>query len=292
MTETVIMALLALTLAGGSVPQTGRAPIAVVAAENFYGDVAVQIGGADVTVRSILENPDQDPHLFEATPAVGRELAGARIVIYSGIGYDPWMDKFLAATRSPGRKVIVVARLIGRKPGDNPHIWYEPQAMKALAARLAALLIAEDPAHAEAYRTRLARFDASLRPLAAKIAALRARYAGTPVTATEPVVGYLFQALGLKVLNHRFQLAVMNGTEPGARDVGTFESDLRNHRVELLVYNGQATSPLAERMVTLAHAAGVPVVEATETEPPGKNYQQWMADELEAIASALAKERR
>ncbi len=71
------------------------APVGIVAAENFYGDVAAQIGGNDVRVTSILDNPDQDPHLFEASPSVGRALSGARIVVYNGIDYDPWMDKLL-----------------------------------------------------------------------------------------------------------------------------------------------------------------------------------------------------
>lgn len=267
--------------------QPPAGPIRILAAENFYGDVARQIGGRDVTVASILTNPEQDPHLFEVSPAVGRAVSGARIVIYSGIGYDPWMPRMLAAARAPGRHVIDVAALIGRKAGDNPHIWYDPATMPALAHTLADLLIAEDPAHQAGYRARLATFDAAMAKLRARIATLRQRLAGTPVTATEPVFGEMFKALGMVVRNRAFQLAVMNGTEPSAAAIGAFEHDLRARKVALLVYNSQATSQLARRMADLARASGIPVVGATETEPPGTLYQAWMQDELTKIAQAL-----
>jgi zinc/manganese transport system substrate-binding protein len=263
--------------------------IRVVAAENFYGDIAKQIGGADVTVTSILNNPDQDPHLFEVSPSVGRDVSAARIVIFNGIDYDPWMQKLLEAARSGNRTTIVVAELIGKKTGDNPHIWYDPATMLALAQKLTAVLETEDPNNRVTYDRRRAQFEQSLQPVQAKIAALRQRLVDTPVTATEPVFGYMFEALGLQVRNRPFQLAVMNNTEPSASDVAAFESDLKTHAVKLLVYNSQATDPIAERMRMLAQAAGVPVVGATETEPPGENYQAWMLGELDAVNQALPR---
>jgi zinc/manganese transport system substrate-binding protein len=264
-------------------------PIAVVAAENFYGDVARQIGGPEVKVTSILGNPDADPHLFEASPSVARAVSAAQIVIYNGIDYDPWAAKLLGATRSSDRKAIVVVDLVGKKPGDNPHIWYDPKTMPALAKALAADLSRADPAHQAAYQRRLLRFRQSLRPIMAKVAALRQRLAGTPVTATEPVFGYMLDALGMRVRNQRFQFAVMNNTEPSASDVAAFEDDLRMHRVRMLVYNSQASDPIAALMLDIARASHIPVVGATETEPPGKTYQTWMGSELDAVDRALPK---
>ena len=270
-------------------PVLAQAPqhLAIVAAENFYGDVARQIGGPDVTVTSILANPDQDPHLFEASPSAARAVSAARIVIYNGIDYDPWMENLLAASRSSGRETIIVAGLIGKKPGDNPHVWYDPAAMLALAQSLSARLIADDPAHRDEYKQRLAAFTALQKPIEAKITQLRARLAGTPVTATEPVFGYMFDALGMDVRNREFQIAVMNDTEPSASDIAAFENDLKSHQVKLLVYNSQATNPIADRMVELAKASQIPVVGAAETEPTGKNYQSWMMSELDAVDRAL-----
>jgi zinc/manganese transport system substrate-binding protein len=265
-------------------------PVAVVAAENFYGDIANQIGGPDVKVTSILTNPDQDPHLFEASPSAARAVSAARIVIYNGVGYDPWIEKLLSAAPNSDRAAIDVSELVGRRPGDNPHIWYDPHTVLALAARLADELSVADPAHQADYRQRVAEFRQSLQPIEAKIAALRARLAGTPVAATEPVFNYLLDAIGAQVHDRRFQLAMMNNTEPGASDVVTFEKDIESHRVRMLVYNSQASDPTAERMVRLARTSHIPVVAVTETEPPGKNYQEWLSSELDAVDQALAKQ--
>jgi zinc/manganese transport system substrate-binding protein len=241
---------------------------------------------------SILSNPDQDPHLFEVSPSVGRNVSAARIVIYNGIDYDPWIEKLLAAARSADRKTIVAAELVGKKTSDNPHIWYDLATMPALAKTLGEALIAEDPAHKAGYEQRLTRFEASVKPIQAKIAELRERLTGTPVTATEPVFGYMFDALGMQVRNQAFQLSVMNNTEPGASDIATFENDLKTHQVKLLVYNSQATNPMATRMQKIAKASKVPVVAVSETEPSGKNYQAWMMGVLDAVDRALPKATR
>lgn len=286
MKQIVIAAGLAILAAA---PVRAAEPISIVAAENFYGDVAQQIGGSAVKVTSILSNPDQDPHLFEASPSVARGLSGARIVIYSGIDYDPWMEKLLSASKSADRTEIVVADLVGKKTGDNPHIWYDPATMLAFSRALADALAAADPANKAGYEKRLAAFQTSVKPIQDKISALRERLNGTPVTATEPVFGYMFEALGMEVRNQPFQLAVMNDTEPSASDVAAFEDDLKTGKVKLLVYNSQASDAMAKRMLDLAKQHKIPVVGAEETEPPGKTYQTWMASELNAVDKALPK---
>ena len=287
-----IAACLALLLSVPAQAQTAPAPIGphpvgIVAAENFYGDVARQIGGAEVHVTSILSNPDEDPHLFEASPSVARAISGARIVVYSGIDYDPWMAKLIGAAKSGERQVIVVADLVGRKTGDNPHIWYDTATMLAYAKTLAAALAADDPEHASLYDQRLARFTASIAPIQAKIACAApapGRHAGDRDRAG---VRLHVRRVGHAGAQLSFQMAVMNGTEPAASDVAAFETDLQTHAVKLLVYNAQASDPIAQRMEKLAKASHVPVVGAAETEPPGKTYQAWMMGELDAVAKAL-----
>ena len=263
--------------------------IAVVAAENFYGGVAREIGGERVAVISILNNPDQDPHLFETTPTVVRQVAAAQVVVLNGAGYDSWMEKLLAVSPKPGRAVIAAADLMHQKAGGNPHLWYDPRTMPAVAGALAAALTAADPAHKNEYAARLKTFLASLAPLNDKIAAIRGKYAGTPVTATEPVFGDMAAALGLTMHNERFQLAVMNGTEPAARDFAQFEQGLKGRAVRILFYNTQARSNLVTHLVDLAHASHVGVVGVTETAPPGASYLAWMLSELDATAKALGE---
>ena len=271
-----------------AVAPAADAKIAVVAAENFYGNVAEQIGGDRVSVVSILNNPDQDPHLFEVSPAVIRQVAAARVVVYNGAGYDPWIEQVLSATAKPDRVAIVAADLIHRESGDNPHLWYDPIAMPIVARSLANGFAAADPAHKDEYAARLSAFLATLAPLDAKIAAIRDKYAGAAVTATEPVFGAMAKALKLSMANERFQLAVMNDTEPSARDVAAFERDLKDRKVRVLFYNKQAVTKLVEHLVALARASKIPVVGITETAPAGLSYQDWMQNELDETDRALA----
>ena len=277
--------LLPLSIAAGAAE-----PLSVVAAENFYGDVARQIGGPDVRVTSILGNPNQDPHEFEAGASTARALADARLVVYSGADYDPWVAKLLAASRSATRKVIVVADLTHRKSGDNPHLWYDPATMPALAKALAAEFTAEDPAGEAGYADRLNLFLESLQAMNRQIDAMHRRYAGLPVTATEPVFGYMADALGLRMLNGDFQLAVMNDTEPSASQVAAFQDDLKARKVRVLFYNSQVTNDLTARLQKLARDSGVPTVGVTETEPLGMTYQDWMTGQLQTVDKALSGE--
>jgi zinc/manganese transport system substrate-binding protein len=276
-------------LAQPAEPAAPIKPITVVAAENFYGDIARQIGGAQVAVASILTNPDQDPHEFEASPSTARAFADAAVVIVNGAGYDGWAVKLLSASPATSRAVIVVAALVRKKTGDNPHVWYDPATMPAVAEALSSLFVKLDPAHQADYARRLRIFRDSMKPLDERIAEMNKKYSGKPVTATEPVFGYMAAALGLDMRNAGFQLAVMNDTEPSAGAVAAFEKDLRTRAVKVMLYNSQTSEALTRRMRKIATQAGVPVVGVTETEPRGKDYQEWMLSQLNALDRALAR---
>jgi zinc/manganese transport system substrate-binding protein len=263
-------------------------PVKVVAAENFYGDVAAQIGGDYVAVTSILSNPDDDPHLFEASASTAKALVDAKIVVVSGADYDPWMEKLLSANKAPGRREILVATLAHKKAGDNPHLWYNPATMKAVGNTLGVDLAIVDPAHRADYQKGATAFAASLEPLEAKISAMRAKYVGQPITASEPVFGYMAELLGLKVHNEKFALAVMNNTEPSASEVAGFEDDLKGHKVKAMLYNAQASEPAVQRLVQIAKDEKIPVVGVSETEPADATYQQWMMSQLDALDKALS----
>ncbi len=284
-----VMALAAVLLASASPALAASAPLTIVAAENFYGDLAKHVAGSHATVTSILSNPDQDPHLFEADAATAKALTNARIVIANGADYDPWMEKLLNASKAENRAEIVVADLVGKRPGDNPHLWYDPAIMKATAEKLAEELSKADPAHKADYDKNAKAFVASLKPLEAKMADIKSHYAGQPVTASEPVFGYMAQALGLDMHNEKFQTAVMNSTEPSPADVAAFEDDLKGHKVKVMLYNSQADDAAVKRLVGIAKASHVPVVGVSETEPAGKTYEVWMLEQLNALNQALAK---
>ncbi len=255
------------------------AGVNIVAAENFYGGLAREIGGNSVNVTSILSNPNQDPHEFATDAATAKAVADADIVIYNGIGYDDWMDKLLGAQGKPGRIVIRVADLIGAKAGDNPHIWYDPRTMPALAAKLADIL--KQPEN-------LAAFQNEMSAVTAKIAEIKSAHAGTVVTATEPVFGYMADALGFKMENYEFQVAVMNDTEVSFQQASDFQKSLHDKSMKILFYNSQVTDPVTQREQETAKKLGVAVIGVTETQPPdAKSYVTWMLAELNAVETAL-----
>ncbi len=287
-----LLGLLGLPVAVAWPAPAGAGVLRIVAAENFYGDVASQLAGPEARVSSVLANPDADPHLFEADIATARAVADADLVIYNGLNYDTWMSRLLAGLGPSRRRLIEAAAAAGlTTPGSNPHLWYDPAAMQAVARAIAARLEQIDPAHQPLYARRLQEVLDSFGPIRAEIARLRGRYAGTPVAATEPVAQYLAAALGLAMREQRFQLAVMNDTEPSASDTGAFEADLAQRRVRVLLYNEQVASAAAERLLDIARTSGIAVVGVTEMEPPGVHYQQWMLGTLHALDLALAGSR-
>jgi zinc/manganese transport system substrate-binding protein len=262
--------------------------IRILAAESVYGAVAADIAGPAADVESVLKNPAQDPHDFEANPQTARLVAASDIVILNGADYDPWMDRLLAAAPRPGREEVRVSDLVGAAPGANAHLWQTPATMVSVAQALTAKLTAWDAADAEQFQQRAQKFLDRMKTVQARVTALRLQCGGTPVTATEPVIGPLVAALGLTMRNERYQLAVMNGTEPRAGDVVAMDDDLRQHRVRLLFHNTQVSDAATDRLLEIARASHVPVVGVTETLPAGTDYPDWILNELIAIRAALA----
>jgi zinc/manganese transport system substrate-binding protein len=285
-----------LGLTGALVPDgpAGAAPssakVAIVAAENEYGNVAAQIGGRYVTVTSVESDPNTDPHTYEVSPGVAEEVSGARIVIQNGVGYDEFMNKVESASPSSHRLVIDVQRLLGLPDSTpNPHLWYKPTTMPAVAGALASDLAKVDPAHASVFRARAKAFDASLRPWLDAMARFDTAHPDTPVATTEPVGDYMLQAAGTDNRTpFRLQADIMNGVDPTPQDVSLQDSLFSARRVKVFVYNQQVTDPLTQSFITAAEKAHIPIVGVYETMPtPGYDYQSWMLAEVRALDRAV-----
>jgi zinc/manganese transport system substrate-binding protein len=286
----IVACLTALTvlLNGYSAPASPSSRIVVVAAENFYGNVVSQIAGDHVAVTSIISDPSVDPHEYETSARDAVAVANAQLVIENGADYDAFMEHLLAASPNPSRKVINVADLTGHKAGDNPHLWYDPAIMPKVAQTVFETLLQIDPANATSYRDWYGAFQASWPQLTQAIAQLKAQYAGTPVAATEPVFGYMAQAIGLNVITpEQFQKAIEDGNDPPASALAQMEDQLKTHQVKVLLYNTQTISPVTTRVQDLARRVGIPIVGVSETEPPDKSFQQWMLSQLSELRAAL-----
>jgi len=268
--------------------------ICAIGAENEYANVLSQIGGRYVSVASVLNNPNTDPHTFEVSPKVAEEVSAAKLVVQNGVGYDQFMNTIESASPSSTRRVIVAQHVLGLPDGtSNPHLWYDPRTMPAVARALTTALDALSPRHKAYFEDHLRAFDASLAPWFHAIAAFKARYAGTPVATTEPVADYLLSAMGAANLSPMvFQLNIMNGVDPSPQDI-TLENGLLTGRVvKVFCYNQQVVSSLTESIRQTAESANVPVVGVYETMPtPGYDYQRWMLAEVAAIQAAVVQGR-
>ena len=258
-------------------------PIKIVAAENFYGDIASQLGEPYVQVISILSNPNQDPHLFSTSPSTAKAIADANLIIYNGINYDAWMDTLLKPFSNQHKAVIVVANLMHKKPGDNPHIWYNPNTMLTYSRDLIEKLNQLDPVHADYYQRRFNVFKQQYDEFLHKISQLKRQCQGTPVIATEPIFNEMADALGLVMYGNDFQLSVMNETEPSAKEILDFQDKLAKKLVNVLIYNSQVINPLTEKIKNFAKKNGIAIVGITETQPAKQDYLNWMNQQLDNL---------
>jgi zinc/manganese transport system substrate-binding protein len=172
----------------------------------------------------------------------------------------------------------------------NPHLWYDPKTMPAVAQALVADLSALDPAHASVFQANESKFMTSLQPWLDATAAFKVKYGGTPAATTEPVADYLLGAMGIVNLTpFSFQADVMNGTDPSPQDVTLEDGFFTKHQVKVFCYNQQVTDSLTASIRQTALKSGVPVVGVYETMPvPGYDYQSWMMAEVAAIQKAVA----
>lgn len=280
----------AVLLCTATAAPAATAAIKAVGVENEYANVISQIGGQYVQVTAIETDPNTDPHTFEVNPKVAGQIAAADLVVKNGIGYDTWADKIIAAAPNGKRKVIDVQHLLGLPDSTpNPHLWYDPKTMPAVAKQVASDLSALNPAEAAYFHANEQKFDASLKPWLAAIAAFKAHHPGTPVAVTEPVADYMLEAAGIDIQTpYSMQAAIMNGTDPSPQDVTKQNALFTDHRVKVFVYNQQVTDALTQSFLALAKQNGIPVVGVYETMPtPGFTYQSWMLAEVDALDKAV-----
>jgi zinc/manganese transport system substrate-binding protein len=291
----LFLALLALAVAGcggsGSAP-SGSGKLNVVAAEDFWGSIAAQLGGDQVEVTDIITNPSADPHDYEPSAEDARTMAGSQFAIVNGIGYDQWATRLLDANPSSGRTVLTVGEVLGLKDGDNPHQWYSPSSVQRVIKQIVADYEQADPGHAAYFDAQRRQFEsAGLAGYRRLISQIRAEYAGTPVGASESIFEPLAPALGLKLITPRgFMDAIAEGTEPTPADKATADSQIAGGQIGVWIYNSQNATPDVQRLNDTARAAGIPVATVTETlTPEGASFQAWMTRELEGLRAALAK---
>ena len=288
----------AVTVGGVALPRAsatehrgGGAVVRVVAAENFWGSIVSQLGGAHAHVTSIITNPNTDPHSYEPTAADARTLADAQLVIENGIGYDPWVAKLLAANGTHPT-VLNVGDLLGLADGDNPHRWYNPVDVHTVIGQIVADLERLDPRDGPSFTARDAAYEhVALAPYDAAIAAIHAKYSGVPVGASESIFAMLAPALGVNLITPpAFLKAVSEGTDLSAADKETTDAQIKIHEIKIYVYNSQNVTPDVQAQLREVRAEHIPYATITETlVPASATYQAWQTRQLLGIEAALAR---
>jgi zinc/manganese transport system substrate-binding protein len=262
--------------------------IQVVAAENFYGNLASQLGGSHVSVTSILSDPNVDPHEYQSNTNTAIAVSKADLVIENSAGYDDWMDKILSSAPNSQRLLLKGYDLAPTHLPENEHVWYSFDNVAVIAQAIATDFKKLDPADAATFDTNLQTFKQSLQPLQQKVAAIKAKFSGTPVGLTETIYLYQSQPEGLNVLTpFEFEKSIAEGNDPSADTVITATNQINNHQIKVLIYNQQTVTPVTTNLENLAKAKNIPIVPVTETMPVGKTYQTWMLDQLNALQTAL-----
>jgi zinc/manganese transport system substrate-binding protein len=271
-------------------PASGAPVVLAVASINAWGSILSQLGGSRVRSISIINRPQTDPHDYEPTPADGRRIAEAALVVENGAGYDAWAAKSIAANGNSGQRVIDVARLVATPAGGNPHQWYSPADVERVSDAMTARLRSIDPRDADYFDARRRWFeDVALRPYHRVIARIKARYAGTAIGSSESIFVPLARALGLRVVTPtRFLNAVSEGSDPSAADKVTIDRQIVTKAMKVYVLNAQNATPDVAAQVAAAREHGIAVTTVTETlAPAGITFQDWQVGQLRALAAAL-----
>jgi len=266
--------------------------VQVVAAENFWGSLASQVGGTRVNVTSVLSDPNTDPHEYQSNPATARAISKAQLVIVNGAGYDTWAQSIIAASNAPNQKVLNVQELVGQTTDANPHFWYNPSYVNETVKAVYKYLVATDPADTTYFHQQYATLNASLwKSYMSQIVQIKHQFPGSPIAGTEDIMVYLAEAAGLKVVSPPgFMQAVAEGNDPSAQDLAAFQQLLKGGKssVNALLYNIQTESPVTQSIKALAVQNGVPIVNITETvQPPSEVFQNWMGGEVISLQNAL-----
>jgi zinc/manganese transport system substrate-binding protein len=268
----------------------GATKLQVVAAENFWGSIASQLAGGRASVKSVIVNPNADPHAYEPSAQDARAMVASNMAIVNGLGYDNWSSELLQASPQPGRIVLNVGELLGLASGANQHRWYFPSNVYTVIERITAGYQRLDPRDAAFFARQklsfethaLARYEHLRREI-------RARYASVPVGYSESVFQGLGEDLGLKLLTpYSFTKAIAEGTDVTAQDKQSVDAQAREGRIKVWIFNSQNVTPDVQRVNQIAHERQIPIATVTETlSPASDSFQQWQVAELEGLMRAL-----
>ena len=282
----LVAAMVAVSACGSSPNQADT--VSVVASTSVWGSIAEVVGGDYVQVQSIIDNPAEDPHSYEATPADAAAIADAQLVVYNGGGYDTFVDNVLEDDGAVKR--IDAFTVGGHQQGSNPHVFYDLGTVSLVAGAVADQLAAVDPTHATDYRSNAEKFTDQVHGIEATQRGIAAAHVGASAIATEDITQYLETAIGLTDRTPEgFFKAVAADSDPAPADIATVLDMVNSHGVQVVLFNPQTDTAVTRRIVDAASTAGVPVVEVRETLPAATDFLTWQRHTVEQLSAALQR---
>lgn len=271
--------------------QADNNKLKIVTTTDFYGEVAKAVVGNKGSVQSIIDKPGIDPHDYEPTTKIAKDVSSSDITIANGLGYDSWMNKL--SGKDSTSKILVGEDIMNKKTGDNPHLWYDPKTMPKLARYLAKELGKKQPKNKTYFQKNAENYIKSLKPVKSELNKLKQTAQNTSnkkVFVSEPVFDYSIKYMGFKVGNKDFEKAIENGTDPAPKVVKNMRQGISEQKISFLVYNSQSDSKTVDNMVKLANKNNIPVLKVTETLPAGKTYKEWMLSQYKNLNTILEGE--
>jgi zinc/manganese transport system substrate-binding protein len=266
-----------------STPSADNGKIQVVASTNVWGSVIKAVGGDEVDVKALLDDPSADPHSYESKPADAALVKDAKLVVFNGGGYDDFFAKLITGD---GQKKIEAFPLRKHDKDENEHVWYDFETVRAVAEAAANELGAVKPDKKTTFESNTQQFTAKLEELGKKVDGIGT---GKKVVATEPIAHYLLDATGVEdVTPEAFSKAVEEESDVPAAALASINQLVEGKQANVLVDNTQTENQVTKQLVEKAKTAGVPVVAVTETLPEGATgYLDWMSKQVDALSQAL-----
>lgn len=267
-------------------PKHDPQKIYVAATTNVYAGMAQVVLGNYGQVTTIIKG-NMDPHEFEPTTAVAKEIHTSNLVLANGLGYDNWVSKL------NGKKYIYVGSdIMHKKTGDNEHVWYDTKTMAKTAVYLAKSFSQIQPKHRKAFYQNAKRYQATLKPINQTTDQIKKHSHHQPVAVSEPVFNYALAAMGYRVVDEHFAMAIEEGSDPSYSDIKDLQDKIKHHQISFFVVNTQSDSKIVQHMVKLCEEYHIPVIKVTETMPQNKTYQQWMLSQDRQILAIQQKQKQ
>ena len=281
------LALLLAALLIGAAPALADPRLKAVATFSILGDFVREVGGDQVDLVTLV-GPDADAHTYQPKPTDARILAGAKVLVSNGLGFEGWIDRLAEAAGFKGRRIVASA---GATPDADPHCWQDVGCARRYVANIADGLAAADPANAAGYRARAAQYD---QRLAALDDWIRREIATIPAERRRAITGHASFRYFARAYDVRFSAprGYSTDSEPTARDVANLIRQIREQKVKAVFVENMTNPALISEIARDSGAVVGPRLYSdalSRPDGPAPTYEAMMRHNVTALVAGMQK---